>query len=198
MLYDLLLCLIVCSDMLLTAGAYGMAGIRMSLPAALILSGIGAAMLTAAMLSAQAVSLLVPLAWCRYAGSLILAALGVFSIVRSIRPLRKKPSDREPHFLEICLDTSAADADHSQSLSWKEAALLALALSLDSVAAGFGAGLQSLHPVRCGLLSLGIGFFCVILGQYIGKKLRRRTESKPDWCSGLLLILLALMQLYIE
>lgn len=198
MLYDLLLCLIVCSDMLLTAAAFGISGIRISLRAALILSGIGAGTLTAAMLSAQAVSLFVPLVWCRYAGSLILAALGVFSICRSLLPRRKKPSGREPRFLEICLDASAADADHSQSLSWKEAALLALALSLDSIAAGFGAGLQSLHPMRCGLLSLGIGFFCVFLGQSLGKNLRRRTEIDPDWCSGVLLILLALMQLYIE
>ncbi len=196
MLHDFLLALIVCSDMLLTSAAYGISGIRISLRAALILSLIGAATLTAAMLSAHVLSIFVPLSWCRYAGCLILAALGGISVFRSIAPLpQKKPSQNQPHFLDICLDASAADADHSNSLSWKEAALLALALSLDSLAAGFGAGLQSAHPLRSGFFCLVIGFFSVILGHDLGRRLHRKSRMNLDWLTGILLILLALLQL---
>ena len=200
MLQDFLLALIVCGDMLLTAAAYGMTGIRISLRAALILSIMGAAALTAAMLAARLIGLFIPLIWCRYAGCLILSALGGISIFRSLSEkrcthLKERNPKNKPHFLDICLDAAAADADGSKSLSWTEAALLALALSLDSLAAGFGAGLQNPHPIRCGLFCLFIGFFCVTCGYHIGRHLHRKSSMHLDWLTGLLLILLALLQL---
>lgn len=195
MLYDLLLALIVCGDMLLTAAAYGASGIRISLRAALILSGIGAAALTASMLSAKLLSCLIPAFWCRCAGAFILASLGVVSIFRSIaRPPEEKATDNTPHFLDICRNTVNADADHSKSLSWKEASLLALALSLDSLGAGFGAGLQHTNPLWSGTFCLIIGFFCVTLGHRLGSRLHRKSGLSLDWLTGLLLIVLAILQ----
>ena len=195
MLYDLQLALIVCGDMLLTAAAYGTSGIRISLRAALILSGIGAAALTASMLSAALLSCFIPAFWCRCAGAFILASLGMVSMLRSIaRPPEESTGDSTPHFLDICRNTVNADADHSKTLSWNEAALLALALSLDSLGAGFGAGLHSAHPVRSGIFCLIIGFFCVILGHWLGRRLHRRSGINLDWLTGLLLIVLAILQ----
>ena len=46
-------------------------------------------------------------------------------------------------FLKVYIDNTAADVDHSLILSPKESFSLALALSLDGLAAGFGAGLVS-------------------------------------------------------
>ncbi len=50
-------------------------------------------------------------------------------------------------FLSVYADPCKADADASKSLSVPESVCLALAMSLDGVAAGFGAALGNLNPV---------------------------------------------------
>ena len=50
--------------------------------------------------------------------------------------------------LHICTDSTAADSDHSKTISVKEAVALALALSLDGAAAGIGAGVGSVLSYR--------------------------------------------------
>ncbi len=197
MLSDLILALIVCSDGLLTAAAYGMSGIRIPHRAAFILSFIGAAALTIAMYAAQPLCLLLPPLLCRCMGAGLLALLGVITIIRSILPASEpEKTQRSPHFLDVCLHTAHADADHSKSLSSGEAFLLALVLSLDSVAAGFGAGMSNASPIRCGILSLVLGFLFVEIGQWLGRKCRCTQTHNPDWIAGALLIALAVLQLW--
>jgi putative sporulation protein YtaF len=201
MIPNLFLTLIVSCDMFLTAAAYGVSGIRISISAAGILSITSAVILMAGMLAAQLCGMWLPLAWCRYAGCLLLATLGVISVLRSLgkQKLPQPPTKEDtgsPHFLAICLDAVAADADGSQNLSGKEAAFLAVALSLDAAAAGFGSGLQNNgHPIRCGMLCLGIGFLSVVTGQFLGRRCFRKATTRLDWLTGVLLILLALLQL---
>lgn len=96
--------------------------------------------------------------------------------------------------LQIYADSTQADIDHSKELSPKEAACLALALSFDGLAVGFGAGLSTINPLEVILFSIVFGIVAVLFGGYIGSKLSQKLDIDLSWVSGLLLIVLALLK----
>ena len=97
--------------------------------------------------------------------------------------------------LHIYADPPIADADDSRVLSPAEAASLALAVSLDGLAVGFGAGLGNAGCLEAVLFSLLLGAGAVICGSRLGCKAADRFSLDLSWLGGLLLILLALMKL---
>ena len=97
-------------------------------------------------------------------------------------------------FLKVYIDT-AADVDHSLILSPKESFSLALALSLDGLAAGFGAGLVSANFFQIILFSLIVNIVAILGGCFIGNKIAEKTELNLSWLSGVTLILLAFLKL---
>lgn len=197
---ELLLICALCLDTLLTALSYGISKIRIPLHSGLIISGVGAGMLLFSLLCSNTISLWIPADWCRYGGSFILAALGGGTICRSISARihhHTIPEQRDcaSQFLAICLDAEAADTDHSKHISPKEAIFLAIALSLDSLAGGFGAGLGALQPIRTSLLCFLAGSGAIFLGQKLGKRLMTKKTGDYSWISGVMLLLLALLQM---
>ena len=98
-------------------------------------------------------------------------------------------------FLSVYADPCKADADASKSLSVPESVCLALAMSLDGAAAGFGAALGNLNPVAVLFFSLLFGFTAIQGGFLLGNRLAQKTHFTVDWLSGALLILLAFLRL---
>ena len=98
-------------------------------------------------------------------------------------------------FLQVYIDNTAADVDHSLTLSPKESFSLALALSLDGLAAGFGAGLVSANFVQIILFSLIVNIVAILGGCFVGNKIAQKTELNLSWLSGVTLILLAFLKL---
>lgn len=96
--------------------------------------------------------------------------------------------------LEIYANETKADFDKSKNLTIKEALYLAIALSLDSIAVGFGSSLISINYLQVIFLSFFIGLFCLFLGVNIGKKFIEKVDLNLSWLSGLMLILLALIR----
>lgn len=80
-------------------------------------------------------------------------------------------------------------------LSAKEAVYLALALSLDGFAAGFGFGLTEINYVELIGLSFGSNLLAVFLGSTTGKCLAKLTSFDFSWLGGVILILLAFTKL---
>jgi putative sporulation protein YtaF len=100
------------------------------------------------------------------------------------------------HFLlEVYADPKLADLDDGGSLSPREAALLACALSLDGVAAGFGAGAASMPPVAVAILSAAFCALAIAAGQKLGGIIAQRTTTDISPIGGALLILLAILKL---
>lgn len=66
------------------------------------------------------------------------------------------------------------DADRSKILSPKEAVALALALSVDSVSGGLGAGLSGANILRVCLLSFIFGLMAVAAGGKLGEGLSQK------------------------
>ena len=97
--------------------------------------------------------------------------------------------------LQVYADPNMADVDASRILSPREALALAVALSLDSIAAGLGAGLLGAGiPLAAGLMAI-LTAVAVVAGCALGGKLARRLTADISWLSGALLILLAVLQL---
>ncbi|MFR0035242.1 MAG: manganese efflux pump, partial [Clostridium sp.] len=97
--------------------------------------------------------------------------------------------------LTVYADPSAANGEDIAVLSPVEALSLGLALSLDSAAAGFGAGMMVTHLPLTILLSLLLNTAAVLLGSFLGRTLAKRSSLDLSWLSGLLLMGLALGKL---
>lgn len=96
--------------------------------------------------------------------------------------------------LSVYADPEAADQDLSRVLSPGEAASLAVALSLDGLAAGFGAGLLPVSFLLVLLMSFLSGAAAVLSGCWIGNRVAKAASLDLSWLSGALLILLALLK----
>lgn len=96
--------------------------------------------------------------------------------------------------LQVYADETKADFDKSKSLNSKESFYLALALSLDSLAVGFGSSLGSINYIQTLILCFVIGVFAVSLGVFLGKKFSETLHLELSWLSGVLLIILAIIR----
>lgn len=97
--------------------------------------------------------------------------------------------------LQIYADETKADFDKSKYLNYKESFYLALALSLDSIAVGFGSSLCSINYIQTLILCFCIGILCVCSGLFIGRKFAEKLHLELSWLSGVLLIILAILRI---
>lgn len=93
--------------------------------------------------------------------------------------------------LQVLQDPVKADLDQSGEISLKEAFLLGIALNIDAMGAGLGAGIAdySLFLIPIAAISL---FVSILLGLYIGKHYARKFLGEKAYIfPGLILIFLA-------
>ena len=96
---------------------------------------------------------------------------------------------------ELKADPPEADRDASKTLSSAEAASLAVAMSLDGLAVGFGAGMGNASPVLVLLFSLLLTAAAVMGGSALGNRVAARLRHDLSWVGGALLLLLAAIKL---
>lgn len=96
--------------------------------------------------------------------------------------------------LEIYANETKADYDKSKKLSLKESIYLATALSIDSIAVGFGSSLVSINYIQVLLLSFLIGVVSLFFGVFIGRKFIEKVNINLSWLSGSMLICLAFIK----
>lgn len=97
--------------------------------------------------------------------------------------------------LHLYADPEAADVDVSQSISPREAAVLAISLSLDGFAVGLGAALAGVNGWALVGFTLVIGFVALFAGCKLGNRLADTLRFNLSWLAGVLLIVLAFLQL---
>lgn len=171
-------------DAFIASFAYGMRRIKIPFLSVFILTGISVLFLTAALYAGSLLSFLLPAGLTNQISFLILFVLGLVKLF-----------DRSA-------DTQAdkADKNHDNLLSPPEALYLGLALSVDSLAAGLGAGMLSVPSVSYLLLALcvsfSIGIFSIFSGSFLGKTLSARLNGNFCRISGLILITLAFMKFF--
>ena len=190
--------------------AYGAGRIRIPLRSTLVITGLCTGLLAVSLFLG---SLLQPWLPAEAAAGISFAVLSILGAVRLFdsflkaqirrRAARRAPLGREWRFslfsfhviLNIYADPPAADRDASKTLSPGEAASLSLAMSLDGLAVGFGAGLGGGPHLLTLLFSLLLGAAAVLGGSALGNKAASKYRRDLSWTSGLLLLILAFLRL---
>ncbi|HLO03540.1 MAG TPA: manganese efflux pump, partial [Symbiobacteriaceae bacterium] len=96
--------------------------------------------------------------------------------------------------IEILREPGRADLDRSGSISLWEAGLLGIALALDSVAAGLGAGLAGANWVLP-LLAFALSWLFLTTGGWVGERVPFKLEGPWGALHGVVLMALGLLRL---
>lgn len=154
-------------DNLAAGFAFGMRGARIAVGPNALIALVTMAGTAAAMSSGRAVARLMPLSVASAVGSLIIIAVGVGTVLVSLA------GRREPAGAPMTERLLRRGRDASEPLSWREALLLGVALSLNNVASGVGAGIAGISPLATTLLAGAISLLCVGGGSRVGSSVAR-------------------------
>lgn len=200
MIHSFLLVTALSLDSFLASLAYGTKRIRIPIQSALLISSIGVLFLSISLYTANLLQQFIPPWICSAISFSIFFLIGVSSIFQgTIKRFLKKYKRKQLEFeysgilfvLDVYLDETKADSDHSKYLSMKEAAYLAVALSIDSLVSGFAMGISILHPLPVLLISFGMGVFVILFGSFLGKRMVHQRSYDVSWVSGILFMILA-------
>lgn len=207
MLIALLLVSSLCIDSFVASIAYGASGIKIPIKSALIINTISTLTLAVSLLIGSVIKNFLPDGLPQALGFIILFFLGVYRLFEfffkryikkrstAVCPLKFKAFDFN-FVLQVYADETIADFDKSNSLSPKEAVYLALALSLDSLAVGFGSSMGGINFTLTLVLCFAMGVALVSLGEFLGRKCSERFHVELSWLSGVLLIILAFIRTF--
>lgn len=198
-----LLVLVVSLDAFVASIAYGSKKIKIPFLSTLIINFICAIFLAVSIFLASQFKKFLPNNLASILSFLILLSLGIYylfeALIKSyLESKSKMKKNLEFKFsnirfmINIYIDETTADRDYSKTLDYKEASYLGIALSLDSLAIGFGSGLASINYLALISLSLIIGMVAVRIGLFIGHNLAQAKNVNLSWLAGLILIFLAL------
>ena len=179
-------------DAFVASFAYATSKIKIPFKSALIINVVSTTILGIALFAGSCFAMLLMLGLTKLFDSTLKALIGPKGSLT--RNYEFKVSDFR-FFLNVYIDNTAADVDHSLTLSPKESFSLALALSLDGLAAGFGAGLVAANFIQIIIFSLIINIIVILGGCFVGNKIAEKTELNLSWLSGVTLILLAFLKL---
>lgn len=191
----------------LTAGlTYGTRKVRIQPLSYLILICIPALFITAANQLGTLLACLLPSQVLPWISFLLLFLLGISKIIESLirRLAAKHPSltrnwgckiKQINIIFTIYLSPEYANVEDLQILSAKEALLLSLALSLDSILVGMAFTTDAVSWVFLFLLAVLFNLLFFLIGYLAGHVLCHLFHVDLSWLSGLLLLLLALQAL---
>lgn len=207
MIETLLLVLSVSIDSFLASISYGTSKIRIPFSSALIVDIISSTMLGSSLLVGSFLQNYISLNIAKIISFIILFLLGIYRLFESIlksyinnnskelSPFKFKLFDFN-FVLQVYADEIKADFDKSKILTSKESIYLAFALSLDSLAVGFGSSLLTINYIEVFIVSIIIGLIAILLGACVGRKFVESTNLNLSWLSGLMLIILAFLRVF--
>ncbi len=171
-------------DNLGVAVAFGMRGTRIRAIANLIIAAVTMAGTAGAMSFGRALSKFIASGVAASLGAVIIIGVGAATIVASLdareTPHRSSMLDRAPR---------GRRRDAHDRICYRRAFVLGLALSLNNVASGVGAGLAGIPPLATTLLAGAFSLLCISGGSAAGKSLARPLlGSGAPLVSGLALV----------
>ena len=201
-----ILALILSLDALAASFAYGCKKIKIPLMSGHIINLICTAATGISFLIGAVLGQYIPVEFAVGLSFVILISLGTVKLLDSItKSFIRKHSDLSKEFelsmfnfkliLHLYANPEAADLDASECLSKKEAAVLAMSLSLDGFAVGFGAALLGINGWAIISFALMANGLAIWLGGYLGNTAANRLRFNVSWLAGIILIVLAFSQL---
>lgn len=205
MLESLLLVSSLCIDSFVASIAYGTSKIKIPPKSVIIINLVCTSTLACSLFIGSLFKSFLPGNLPIVLGFLILMSLGIYRLfeyffkayiskkTKCDYPLTFKLFDFK-FVLQVYADETKADFDKSKYLNSKEAFYLALALSLDSLAVGFGSSLCSINYIQTIILCFMVGVLAVSVGVLLGHKFSEKLNFEFSWLSGVLLIILAIVR----
>ncbi len=202
----ILLVLALSIDAFVASIAYGANKIKIPVKSIIFIDVVCAVFLTFSIFLATALKKVLSSNSTSIISFIILIILGIYYLFESIvkKHLEKK-SSTITHVklkllniwlvIDIYIDETRADFDNSKTINLKEALYLAIALSIDSIAIGFGTGIGNINYFTVILLSLMWNIIAIWGGLLLGRKFVEKTNINLSWLSGILLIILAFLKL---
>lgn len=195
MIRCLLLVAAVSMDSFAAAIGIGSAGIKIPFRSAVIISFTGSLFLSVSVALAGAAKLAVPENICSAVSFFLLIALGIFNLFRNaLKHIVAGSENKRENPAMLLFDGAAADKDDSKSISAREAAALAVALSADSLVTGISAGLGTIDLPMLSAMTFAAGLASMIIGRKLGTIAAKALDKDLGWLCGTVLIILAFLR----
>lgn len=206
MLESFLLVLSLCIDAGVASFAYGTNRIKIPFLSGLIITFISTLFLIISLCFGTLISGLLPSSITSALCYSFLLLLGVSRLFEGLlKNFLNKTATSPDHIefklfdfkliLNVYANSTAADLDHSKRLSSKESLYLGIALSLDSLIVGFGAALSTIHFGQVIIFSILFNAIAIVIGAFVGEKIRELLDLDFSWLSGAILIVLAIIKM---
>jgi putative sporulation protein YtaF len=133
-----------------------------------------------------------------YISMIILFIIGTLLIIDAFKEKKKNTNKKEKDkLINIINNPEMADLDNSKEIDFKEATILAVALSINNIGGGLSAGMIGLNVIFVGLLSAILSFTALWAGNFITTFFRKlKIGNKANLIAGLLLIILGIKQIF--
>lgn len=199
------LAVVLALDAFVASFAYGSRGIKIPLKSVFIINFVCTGIIGTALLFGLGVGLFIPETVRKVICFLVLFVIGGMKLTDGIikEAIRRNGNlDGNIHFsffnLRFVLHVYAApevvDRDNSQSIDRWEAISLAMALSVDGAAAGFGAAMGDVNGWALVVCSVFTHLAAILLGLFLGNQAARRLRLNFFWLAGVVLIAMAFLQ----
>lgn len=193
-------------DAFVSSFAYGTNKIKIPFKSVAVIAIVCSSFLTASIFLASLLNSFISAEITRILSFSILFLLGLTKFFDSTIKLyikRHNQLNKELNFsvfnlqfmLNVYANPEEADINASKTLSPKEAVYLAIALSIDGLAVGFGAGLIAVNHLLVIVLAFLTDTIALTLGCRLGNKVVEKTVLNLSWLSGIVLIGLAFLKL---
>mgnify|MGYP001026656361 CR=1 FL=1 len=186
-----LLCIALSTDTFTAGLSYSAGRVRVPVTSILILSLVSGLTFTLSLLAGEKITDLLPAGFTRISSFLILLFLSLYKLYDALPERFHRNSG-----MTTASFSEKINRGDVQRLSWAEAALLSLVLSVDSITAGLGSQMPPLPTAAVVLLSSSIHFFAMLAGLFAGNLLVQRFSCNFSWVSTALFFLLALSRIF--
>lgn len=174
-----LLVVALCADAFTASFVYGTDRVKIPFLSAAIITFLSTAILAVFLFAGTVIRPLFPGNLAAYLGAALLFFLGLGKLLaKPVKDVARNANEQEP-----------------EVLSAREAFILGIALSLDSAAAGIGAGLTDSSWPLLLFLSLASGFLAIMAGSRLGRLISGCTHMDFSRMGGGILILLAFLKI---
>jgi len=137
-------------------------------------------------------------------GGCIVCLMGIYTIISylHIKRISKKSNENGNQYLDnlkaVMDDPSIADRDYSGDISLKESILLGIALAINCLGTGFGAGMTGVNVLVLTVAVIVFSLITISLGAFVGKCYASRfLGDRSTIISGLLLLIVGVYQMLI-
>ncbi|MBL4933574.1 sporulation membrane protein YtaF [Clostridium sp. YIM B02565] len=180
--------------------AYSIRGIKIPMSKNLYISFITFIFASLAALSGQVVSQTLNSRISSYLSMILLIGIGIWIIIEPYRNKKNKEEEvivnEDISIQDIMKNPEKADVNNSKDIDYKEATLLGVALSMDTLGGGLSAGMIGVNPIFVGFFSALVSFIALWVGNYVAKIFSKwNIGEKAPIIAGVLLILIGIKQI---